>query len=120
MDQQTQQTLNDMGEVIFFAYNSYSIIPASIDVLEQIYEILRHHPYAQVKVTGHTDAKGSESFNLALSEMRAQVVVNYLVKRGLNAEQFEVVGKGEAEPVATNSTPEGRAANRRVVFSVHY
>lgn len=88
MDQQTQQTLNDLGEVIFFAYNSYSVIPASIDVLERIYEILRHHPDAQVKVTGHTDAKGSESFNLALSEMRALTVVNYLVKRGLNAEQF--------------------------------
>ena len=120
MDQQTQQTLNDLGEVIFFAYNSYSVIPASIDVLERIYEILRHHPDAQVKVTGHTDAKGSESFNLALSEMRAQTVVNYLVKRGLNAEQFEVIGKGETEPVATNATPEGRAANRRVVFSVQY
>ena len=66
MDQQTQQTLNDLGEVIFFAYNSFSVIPASIDLLERIYEILRHHPDAQVKVTGHTGAKGSESFNLAL------------------------------------------------------
>ena len=56
--------------------------------------------------------------NMALSEMRAQTVVNYLIKRGLDPNQFTAIGKGETEPVASNKTEDGRKANRRVTFSI--
>ena len=106
-------------QIIYFDFNSYSIIPKSIDTLEEIYEILKNYPNATIVVEGHTDAKGSTDFNQALSELRAEVVVNYLVRRGLNRSQFTYIGKGESEPVATNDTPEGRKANRRVVFKIN-
>jgi len=118
MEQQQRETLNVLGQVLLFKFNSYSIIPDSIDALEGIYEILKEYPDAQVVVTGHTDSIGSAEFNMALSEMRAQTVVNYLIKRGLNPNQFTAIGKGETEPVASNKTEDGRKANRRVSFSI--
>ena len=118
MEQQQRETLNVLGQVLLFKFNSYSIIPDSIDALEGIYEILKEYPDAQVLVTGHTDSVGSVEFNMALSEMRAQTVVNYLIKRGLDPNQFTAIGKGETEPVASNKTEDGRKANRRVTFSI--
>lgn len=119
MGDQEKDTINSLGQIIYFDFNSYSIIPKSIDTLEEIYEILKNYPNANIVVEGHTDAKGSTDFNQALSELRAEVVVNYLVRRGLNRSQFTYIGKGESEPVATNDTPEGRKANRRVVFKIN-
>lgn len=118
MEQQQRETLNDFGQVLLFKFNSYSIIPDSIDALEGIYEILKGYPEAKVIVTGHTDSVGSAEFNMALSEMRAQTVVNYLIKRGLDPNQFTAIGKGETEPVASNNTEDGRKANRRVTFTI--
>lgn len=119
MGDQEKDTINSLGQIIYFDFNSYSIIPKSIDTLEEIYEILKNYPNANIVVEGHTDAKGSTDFNQALSELRAEVVVNYLVRRGLNRSQFTYIGKIESEPVATNDTPEGRKANRRVVFKIN-
>ena len=119
MGDQEKDIINSLGQIIYFDFNSYSIIPKSIDTLEEIYEILKNYPNATIVVEGHTDAKGSTDFNQALSELRAEVELNYLVRRGLNRSQFTYIGKGESEPVATNDTPEGRKANRRVVFKIN-
>jgi outer membrane protein OmpA-like peptidoglycan-associated protein len=66
------------------------------------------------RVAGYTDAIGSVQYNLDLSRRRAQAVVDYLVSQGIDAARFEVIGMGKSDPIATNSTPEGRAMNRRV------
>jgi len=73
---------------------------------------------ADIDVIGHTDSKGSEEYNLALSQRRAMAVSDYLVANGISAEIIDVSGKGELEPVASNDTDEGRAKNRRVEIHV--
>jgi outer membrane protein OmpA-like peptidoglycan-associated protein len=67
-----------------------------------------------IVVEGHTDSRGSDSYNLDLSERRAQSVRDYLVTRGVSANHCRAVGYGESRPVADNRTAEGRANNRRV------
>ncbi len=70
-----------------------------------------------VKVVGHTDSTGPEAYNQKLSERRAQAVADYIASNAMKvtADEIEVVGMGESEPVASNDTREGRAQNRRVV-----
>ena len=65
-------------------------------------------------VEGHTDSRGSESYNQGLSQRRADAVRDYLVKRGYPADRIQSRGKGEGSPIANNASPEGRANNRRV------
>ena len=74
--------------------------------------------YVDVRVEGHTDSRGSEAYNLALSQRRAESVVAYLVSQGVNGSRLHPVGMGEGYPVADNGTAAGRAANRRVDFVV--
>jgi outer membrane protein OmpA-like peptidoglycan-associated protein len=69
-------------------------------------------------VEGHTDSQGSESYNLTLSQNRADAVRAYLVSRGYNANRIEAHGIGKARPVSENGTAEGRANNRRVEIIV--
>ncbi|MHB1588630.1 MAG: OmpA family protein, partial [Metallibacterium scheffleri] len=66
-------------------------------------------------VIGYTDDTGSAAANLVLSRQRAQAVAQTLVAQGVRAARIQVEGKGEADPIASNATPEGRARNRRVV-----
>lgn len=71
-------------------------------------------PESTLVITGHTDSVGDEGTNQALSVARAQVVVDFMVERGIPAERIVARGAGESEPIAPNDTPEGREANRRV------
>lgn len=71
-----------------------------------------------IVATGHTDSVGADAYNQALSVRRANAVKAYLVSKGVAAERVLVEGKGEAQPVASNATKEGRAQNRRVVVEV--
>ncbi|PNA31448.1 OmpA family protein, partial [Pseudomonas sp. MPR-AND1A] len=75
-------------------------------------------PTTNIEVAGHTDADGEDSFNQALSEKRAQSVIDYLVKAGLPADRFTAVGYGSTQPVAGNDTDDGKAQNRRIEFLV--
>ena len=65
-------------------------------------------------VEGHTDSQGSDSYNQGLSQRRADAVRDYIVQRGYPADHIQARGKGEANPIADNASPEGRANNRRV------
>ena len=75
-------------------------------------------PTARIEIAGHTDADGEDGFNQALSEKRAQAVMDYLVKAGLPADRFTAVGYGSTQPIASNETDEGKAHNRRIEFVV--
>lgn len=80
--------------------------------------IVKHHPNATFEVAGHTDAVGSDAYNQRLSQRRASNVRSYLVQQGVNANSMSAVGYGESQPVADNSTAEGRAENRRVELRI--
>jgi len=85
---------------INFRYNRASLTPASQGILDEVAKILLEKPcIAKLRVEGHTDWKGSERYNNGLSERRAQSVVDYLVKRGLPRDHFEIAGYGERWPI---------------------
>jgi outer membrane protein OmpA-like peptidoglycan-associated protein len=76
------------------------------------------HPTLVLEVEGHTDSQGDDLYNLELSQRRAQAVVDYLVAKGVPRAQLQAQGFGETKPIADNRTKEGRAQNRRVVFTI--
>jgi OmpA-OmpF porin, OOP family len=90
----------------------------STALLDRLIEIAMRCPAANIEIAGHTDGDGEDGFNQALSEKRAQAVVDYLVKAGLPANRFTAVGYGSTQPVAGNDTDEGKAQNRRIEFLV--
>ncbi|MGD8495433.1 MAG: OmpA family protein [Gemmatimonadales bacterium] len=100
---------------ILFAVNSDRIRPESTPTLDEIGDMLAEHPELQLSIEGHTDSDGEEVYNQQLSERRAASVKDYLVEHhGIDAARLETTGYGESEPVADNSTPEGKQKNRRV------
>ncbi|HLZ06407.1 MAG TPA: OmpA family protein, partial [Bradyrhizobium sp.] len=92
--------------------------PDSTALLDRLIEIALRCPTANIEVAAHTDGDGEDAFNQALSEKRAQAVVDYLVKAGLPPSRFTAVGYGSTQPIAGNDTDEGKAQNRRVEFLV--
>ena len=102
-----------------FDFNKATLKPESYPILEQGAKILKTHPNIRVEVQGHTDSKGSDAYNLKLSNARANSVCDYLI-RNKNIEPSRLVarGYGERKPIADNRTDEGRAQNRRVDFLI--
>jgi outer membrane protein OmpA-like peptidoglycan-associated protein len=88
------------------------------EVLDSVALVLEEYDKTVVEVAGHTDATGSEEHNLALSRDRASSVATYLRNRGVYEKRLLALGFGEAEPIASNDTPEGREANRRVEITL--
>ncbi|MFK7952172.1 MAG: OmpA family protein, partial [Ekhidna sp.] len=86
--------------------------------LDHVAEILNAHPTYKIKVSGYTDSSGNEASNLVLSKKRATAVKNYLITDDVAANRIIADGFGVANPVADNSTREGRAKNRRVEFEI--
>jgi OmpA-OmpF porin, OOP family len=100
---------------IKFPSGRSTIDGASGGLMRKVQQALELFPGASVAVEGHTDANGSDSTNLILSQDRADAVRQYLISTfGVDAEKVSSVGYGEARPVATNETPAGRARNRRI------
>ena len=95
-----------------------TIDPDSAGLLDRLIETALRCPSANIEIAGHTDADGEDGFNQALSEKRAQAVMDFLVKAGLPAERFTAMGYGSTQPVASNDTDEGKAQNRRIDFVV--
>jgi OmpA-OmpF porin, OOP family len=115
-----QQLFSDLlgkGSIRFESGRA-SIDPDSAGLLDRLTETALRCPTANIEIAGHTDADGEEAFNQALSEKRAQAVMDYLVKAGLPADRFTAVGYGSTQPVASNDTGEGKAQNRRIDFVV--
>ena len=86
--------------------------------LDPIIEALRNQPDLRVRIVGHTDNTGNPKSNLQLSEARAQAVLEYFANAGLSRERFETEGRGQTEPLMSNDTAEGKAANRRTELIV--
>lgn len=107
------------GAVLFVTGKS-ELLPIAREKLDQVAKVLNDNqsPGETIVIEGHTDAQGSDSANLALSQARAESVRTYLVSRGVSPERVRAVGRGEQQPVASNDSPEGRANNRRVEIVV--
>jgi OOP family OmpA-OmpF porin len=103
---------------IRFEQGRVALDPDSTAMLDRLIEIALRCPTANIEVAGHTDGDGEDGFNQALSEKRAQAVVDYLVRAGLPASRFTAVGYGSTQPIAGNDTDDGKAQNRRIEFLV--
>jgi outer membrane protein OmpA-like peptidoglycan-associated protein len=100
---------------VLFASGKSELLPGAQDKLNHVADFLKSSSSTRpVVIEGYTDSHGSSKKNQALSEKRAHAVADYLVSQGVPADRLQAVGKGEAAPVASNSTSSGRAENRRV------
>ncbi|CAE6961406.1 Belongs to the ompA family [Vibrio sp. B1ASS3] len=97
-----------------FEFDSATLTDSVSERLDNFVNFLNEYPQAQVEITGYTDSSGPAAYNQKLSERRAQSVADYLIAAGIDADRFTVKGMGEENPVADNSTHEGREKNRRV------
>jgi len=111
-------TLSDAGNVLF-DFDKSDLTPAAKAQLDTLMDKLRNADVVSIKVIGHTDSKGSDAYNQALSERRASSVAAYLLSQGLAPNKLTSEGRGESEPVADNATDEGRAENRRVELHIN-
>ena len=116
--------LLDKGRItvrnIHFETAKWDILPESIPVLDEIGNILIQWPRLRIEIGGHCDWRGSDAYNLDLSNKRSNAVLEYLVSKfpQITREQYTAKGYGESMPVASNKTVEGMAQNRRVEFKV--
>ena len=103
-------------EGINFEYNSADITPDSESTLMKALKTLQDNPDIEVEISGHTDSDGSSSYNMGLSQRRADSVKDWLVSHGISSDKIQAVGYGEDNPIAPNDTPENKYKNRRIEF----
>lgn len=104
----------NMPADVTFPVDQSDIQPRFYGTLDQVADTLNQYPQTMIDVVGHADSTGAADYNQALSERRAASVAGYLVNRGVLRDRLYVAGRGEADPIASNATAEGRAQNRRV------
>ncbi len=102
---------------VLFDFDKSELRPESITELERVVKFMNDVPFATAKIDGHTDSVGTEAYNLALSDRRAKAVFDYLSSRGVDPSRLKSQGFGEANPIASNDTAEGRQQNRRVMLN---
>ena len=101
-----------------FDFDRFELKPQGRQALDDLYERIRSVDIDLVLVVGHTDSIGSDAYNERLSLRRANAVRNHLVGKGLDAQRIRTEGRGETQPIANNTTEEGRAQNRRVEVQI--
>jgi len=108
----------DIASEVSFDFGSAALKSAFTPTLEKVANILQRYPNTVIHVVGHTDSVGSDSYNMTLSQHRAESVVNYFAGRGVAHNRLVAAGRGESSPRATNETEAGRQLNRRVEIYV--
>jgi len=103
---------------ILFQTGKSILTTGSYEELDRLVGILNDNPQMRIEISGHTDNTGSPQLNLKLSEDRAKAVVEYLVKKGIERTRLEYKGFGPQQPIADNTTADGRTKNRRVEFKI--
>ena len=105
---------------VFFEHNKADLSEESQLELDFLVTTLISKPKTKIRIVGHTDNTGNDDENLQLSRNRAQSVVNYLVSKGISKNRLKAIGMASTQPIADNSTPEGRQRNRRVEFVPYF
>jgi outer membrane protein OmpA-like peptidoglycan-associated protein len=108
----------EFSNKILFGYDQSSLSADAAMNLDKLVVILKKYPDTDIEVQGHTDNKGSASYNMALSKRRAESVSGYLSNNGINLSRLTIKGFGEAAPKYENNTTEGQAQNRRGEFLI--
>jgi OmpA-OmpF porin, OOP family len=101
---------------ILFDVNKATLKPQSMGVINEVTKMLKQDSKIKLSIEGHTDSDGDDKMNQKLSEQRAESVKNSLIEQGIDAARLQIKGLGESKPIDNNSTPEGKANNRRVEF----
>jgi len=119
-EEELLQLTTELGEFddAYFEFDDYRIGISSYGLLDQVVEILNRYPGIKLEIAAHTDNMGSFEYNMELSQKRAQSIVDYLVKKGIDTGRLVGKGYGESRPIANNNTEEGRSINRRVEFII--
>lgn len=108
----------EFSEKILFEFSKSDLGSQAKTNLTQLVEILNKYPDTDIEVQGHTDSRGTDEYNMGLSERRAQTVADYLKGQGVASNRISTKGYGESAPAYTNETVEGMAQNRRVEFLI--
>ncbi len=103
---------------IFFETDSFRLKPNSYAELNKVVKFLNDNPTVKIEISGHTDNSGQENYNKQLSEKRAKAVYQYIINRNIDSSRVSYVGYGSSKPIATNSTVEGKALNRRTEMKI--
>ena len=103
---------------ILFDVDSANLRAEGYNNLQKLANILKRDDETILMIVGHTDSTGDENYNLRLSERRAQSAKTYLGSQGLPSSRIQIVGRGELEPIADNSTVDGRQKNRRIEVAI--
>jgi outer membrane protein OmpA-like peptidoglycan-associated protein len=108
----------ELKQKVYFDFNKARIKRRSYPLLNEVAQVLEDRPSMEVRIEGHTDSRGSRRYNRRLSRRRARAVRRYLIRKGIDSDRLVSKGYGEAKPIATNRTAEGREKNRRVEFHI--
>jgi OmpA-OmpF porin, OOP family len=108
----------ELKQTVYFDYDKAVIKRRSFPLLDEVAQALADNPDLHVDVEGHTDSRGPDDYNKALSQQRAEAVRDYLVAQGVDESRLNPVGYGEDKPIADNRTKAGRDQNRRVEFVI--
>ena len=136
MDKQAEQLAKDLEKIarvervgegvkltfdnaLLFDFGAFQLRPETQESLRKMVQTIKQEQQTQLLVEGHTDSVGSVEFNRQLATKRAQSVSNFLLAEGITGDRFKVVGQGETNPVASNSTETGRQQNRRVEIGIY-
>ena len=105
-------------EKVLFGFDRSDLSNTATNNLSKLVDVLKKYPDTNIEILGHTDNVGSATYNQTLSEKRAGSVASYLKNNGISSARVTTRGLGETDPVASNDTDDGRAANRRVEFVI--
>ncbi len=108
----------EFNEKILFAFSKSDIGDAAKTNLNKLVAVLNKYPNTNIEIQGHTDSRGTDEYNMGLSQRRANTVRDYLLSQGIVATRMTTKGFGESAPAYTNDTEEGMAQNRRVEFLI--
>ena len=108
----------EFNSKVLFGFDKSLISFDAKESLDKLYTVLQSYPDTDIELQGHTDSKGSESYNQTLSEKRASTVSGYLNSKGITASRLTIKGFGETAPKYGNETADGRSENRRVEFLI--
>ncbi len=101
-----------------FNVNKSTLTSMAQTNLDKLVPVFKEYADTNIQIFGYTDSDGADDYNLKLSQDRAASVRSYLVSKGISASRFTTTGMGEADPIATNETADGKSQNRRVEFAI--